>query len=163
MVRRSPMRHKSDGFSRQGVRRDLAPYRPVGSVAHGGGLTGAERRAASAEGKLCANNRATVGERPGTARRLGLAVPSSWDPSPRGRPNRPRSGGGAQCRVSAAPIWGLWVDMNHRARRAPVPPTPERLHARAMRYLERFATTSAHLRRVLLRRAMRDAAPWSST
>jgi regulatory protein len=38
-----------------------------------------------------------------------------------------------------------------------VPPTPERLHARALRYLERFATTSAHLRRVLLRRALRDA------
>ncbi len=40
---------------------------------------------------------------------------------------------------------------------APVPPTPERLHARALRYLERFATTGAHLRRVLLRRALRDA------
>ncbi|MEK0083180.1 regulatory protein RecX [Benzoatithermus flavus] len=42
-------------------------------------------------------------------------------------------------------------------RKAPVAPTPERLHARALRYLERFATTSAHLRRVLLRRALRDA------
>jgi regulatory protein len=40
---------------------------------------------------------------------------------------------------------------------APVPPTPERLHARALRYLERFGTTTAHLRRVLLRRALRDA------
>lgn len=37
------------------------------------------------------------------------------------------------------------------------PPTPERLHARALRYLERYATTAAHLRRVLLRRAARDA------
>ena len=46
----------------------------------------------------------------------------------------------------------------YRPRRVPVPPTPERLHARALRYLERFATTSAHLRRVLLRRAARDAA-----
>lgn len=44
-----------------------------------------------------------------------------------------------------------------RGRAAPVPPTPERLHARALRYLERFATTGAHLHRVLLRRAMRDA------
>lgn len=42
-------------------------------------------------------------------------------------------------------------------RKAPVPPTPERLHARALRYLERFSTTAAHLRRVLLRRALRDA------
>src|SRR4051794_41475388 len=50
------------------------------------------------------------------------------------------------------------VDVSHRPRRAPVPPTPERLQARAMRYLERFATTSAQLRRVLLRRAVRDAA-----
>jgi regulatory protein len=50
------------------------------------------------------------------------------------------------------------VEVSHRPRRAPVPPTPERLHARAMRYLERFATTGAHLRRVLLRRAVRDAA-----
>jgi regulatory protein len=41
--------------------------------------------------------------------------------------------------------------------RAPRPPTPERLHARALFYLERFATTAAHLRRVLLRRALRDA------
>lgn len=38
-----------------------------------------------------------------------------------------------------------------------MPPTPERLHARALRYLERFATTRAHLRRVLSRRALRDA------
>ena len=38
------------------------------------------------------------------------------------------------------------------------PPTPERLHRRALRYLERFATTATHLRRVLLRRALRDAA-----
>ena len=37
------------------------------------------------------------------------------------------------------------------------PPTPERLHARALRYLERYATTAAHLRRVLLRRAAREA------
>ena len=36
---------------------------------------------------------------------------------------------------------------------APVPPTPERLHARALRYLERYATTRAHLRRVLRVRA----------
>ena len=42
-------------------------------------------------------------------------------------------------------------------RRLPRPPTPERLHARALRYLERYATTAAHLRRVLLRRALRDA------
>ncbi|MFO1073355.1 MAG: RecX family transcriptional regulator [Geminicoccaceae bacterium] len=40
----------------------------------------------------------------------------------------------------------------------PRPPTPERLHRRALHYLERFATTGAHLRRVLLRRALRDAA-----
>jgi regulatory protein len=40
---------------------------------------------------------------------------------------------------------------------AVAPPTPERLHARALRYLERYATTAAHLRRVLLRRAARDA------
>src|SRR3954453_885097 len=63
----------------------------------------------------------------------------------------------AQIRIEG-PIWGMSVDVNHRARRVPVPPTPERLHARAMRYLERFATTGAHLRRVLLRRAARDAA-----
>jgi regulatory protein len=44
------------------------------------------------------------------------------------------------------------------SRRKPRPPTPERLHARALHYLERFATTGAHLRRVLLRRAVRDAA-----
>ncbi len=37
------------------------------------------------------------------------------------------------------------------------PPSPERLHARALRYLERYATTAAHLRRVLFRRAARDA------
>jgi regulatory protein len=43
------------------------------------------------------------------------------------------------------------------AKRAPRPPTRERLHARALHYLERFATTGAHLRRVLLRRALRDA------
>ena len=43
------------------------------------------------------------------------------------------------------------------SRRAPRPPTPERLHARALFYLQRFATTAAHLRRVLLRRALRDA------
>jgi regulatory protein len=42
-------------------------------------------------------------------------------------------------------------------RKEPRPPTPERLHARALFYLERFATTGAHLRRVLLRRALRDA------
>jgi regulatory protein len=42
-------------------------------------------------------------------------------------------------------------------KRVLLPPTPERLHARALRYLERFATTSTHLRRVLLRRALRDA------
>jgi regulatory protein len=43
------------------------------------------------------------------------------------------------------------------AKRVPRPPTRERLHARALYYLERFATTGAHLRRVLLRRALRDA------
>jgi regulatory protein len=43
-------------------------------------------------------------------------------------------------------------------RRPPRPPTPERLHARALFYLQRFATAAAHLRRVLLRRALRDAA-----
>ena len=42
-------------------------------------------------------------------------------------------------------------------RTPPRPPTRERLHARALRYLERFAATEAHLRRVLLRRALRDA------
>jgi regulatory protein len=42
-------------------------------------------------------------------------------------------------------------------RKTPLPPTPARLHARALRYLERFATTGAHLRRVLLRRALREA------
>lgn len=47
--------------------------------------------------------------------------------------------------------------MSRRGGAAPVPPTPERLHARALRYLERYATTRAHLRRVLLRRALRDA------
>src|SRR3954452_20119217 len=57
-----------------------------------------------------------------------------------------------------SPIRGKSVDVSHRPRRAPIPPTPERLHARAMRYLERFATTGAQLRRVLLRRALRDAA-----
>src|SRR4051794_4914134 len=62
----------------------------------------------------------------------------------------------AQIRIEG-PIWGMSVEVSHRPRRAPVAPTPERLHARAMRYLERFATTSAHLRRVLLRRALRDA------
>src|SRR3954453_1018199 len=56
------------------------------------------------------------------------------------------------------PIWGKSVDVSHRPGRVPVPPTRERLHARAMRYLERFATTGAHLRRVLLRRAIRGAA-----
>lgn len=44
-----------------------------------------------------------------------------------------------------------------RGGRPPRPPTPERLHRRALFYLERFATTAAHLRRVLLRRALRDA------
>src|SRR3954449_8553853 len=63
----------------------------------------------------------------------------------------------AQIRIEGS-IRGMSVDVSHRPRRAPVPPTPERLHARAMRYLERFATTSAQLRRVLLRRAVRDAA-----
>ena len=47
--------------------------------------------------------------------------------------------------------------MTRRASRPPLPPTPARLHERALRYLERFATTSAHLRKVLLRRAERDA------
>lgn len=42
-------------------------------------------------------------------------------------------------------------------RRLPRQPTPERLQARALRYLERYATTAAHLRRVLLRGALRDA------
>ena len=42
-------------------------------------------------------------------------------------------------------------------RRQPRPPTAGRLHARALHYLQRFATTAAHLRRVLLRRALRDA------
>ena len=44
-----------------------------------------------------------------------------------------------------------------RSRRPPRAPTAERLHARALHYLGRFATTAAHLRRVLLRRATRDA------
>jgi regulatory protein len=43
-------------------------------------------------------------------------------------------------------------------RQPPRPPTPERLQARALHYLERFATSRAHLRRVLLRRALREAA-----
>ena len=55
------------------------------------------------------------------------------------------------------------VDVSHRAQRAPVPPTPERLHARAMRYLERFATTGAHLRRVLLGGRRGTPPPWNST
>lgn len=46
---------------------------------------------------------------------------------------------------------------DRRPKRSPKPPTPERLHARALYYLERFVTTAAHLRRVLLRRALRDA------
>jgi len=37
-------------------------------------------------------------------------------------------------------------------------PTPERLRRRALHYLERFATSRAHLRTVLLRRATREAA-----
>ena len=47
-----------------------------------------------------------------------------------------------------------------KAGRAPGPraPTRARLEARALYYLERFSTTGAHLRRVLLRRALRDAA-----
>lgn len=44
-----------------------------------------------------------------------------------------------------------------RQRRPPRPPTAARLHARALHYLDRFATTAAHLRRVLMRRAARDA------
>lgn len=49
------------------------------------------------------------------------------------------------------------MSRGERRKAGPVPPTPERLQARALRYLERFATTRAHLRRVLLRRALRDA------
>lgn len=36
-------------------------------------------------------------------------------------------------------------------------PTPERLWARALFYLERYASTAANLRRMLLRRALREA------
>jgi regulatory protein len=42
--------------------------------------------------------------------------------------------------------------------RAARPVTPERLEAAAFRYLERFATSSANLRRVLARRVRRSAA-----
>ncbi|MDX6750937.1 RecX family transcriptional regulator [Geminicoccaceae bacterium 1502E] len=37
------------------------------------------------------------------------------------------------------------------------PPTAERLRRRALYYLERYATSRSHLRRVLLRRALREA------
>lgn len=43
-------------------------------------------------------------------------------------------------------------------RRPPKPPTPERLKRRALYYLERFASSRAHLGHVLGRRALRDAA-----
>ena len=42
--------------------------------------------------------------------------------------------------------------------RSPRRPTPERLHNRALAYLRRYATTGAHLRHVLLRRARPEAA-----
>lgn len=42
--------------------------------------------------------------------------------------------------------------------RLPPAPTLARLEARALHYLERFPTTEARLRQVLLRRALRDAA-----
>ncbi|MFZ1425383.1 MAG: RecX family transcriptional regulator [Geminicoccaceae bacterium] len=41
--------------------------------------------------------------------------------------------------------------------RLPLAPTRARLEARALYYLERFPTTAARLRQVLLRRALRDA------
>lgn len=41
--------------------------------------------------------------------------------------------------------------------RPPLAPTRARLEARALHYLERFPTTEARLRQVLLRRALRDA------
>jgi regulatory protein len=46
---------------------------------------------------------------------------------------------------------------SRRARPQPKPTTPERLHAGALFYLERFATSSANLRRVLMRRVNRSA------
>lgn len=44
-----------------------------------------------------------------------------------------------------------------RQRPQPKPITPERLHAGALFYLERFASSSANLRRVLMRRVNRSA------
>lgn len=44
-----------------------------------------------------------------------------------------------------------------RGRREPRRVTPQRLHNQALYYLQRFASSSANLRRVLLRRALRSA------
>jgi regulatory protein len=43
------------------------------------------------------------------------------------------------------------------AGRGPAPATPERLEAAALRYLERFAASSAHLRRLLIAKVRRSA------
>lgn len=53
----------------------------------------------------------------------------------------------------------IWSSLRSRQTRGakPRPPTAERLRRRALFYLERYATTRGHLRRVLLRRALREA------
>ena len=50
------------------------------------------------------------------------------------------------------------VDPRPRRRRAPKPITPSYLENAALHYLERFASSSAHLKRVLMRKVMRAAA-----
>jgi regulatory protein len=46
---------------------------------------------------------------------------------------------------------------SRRPRKGPKPATPERLDKAALTYLERYASSAAHLRRVLLRRVDRSA------
>jgi regulatory protein len=57
----------------------------------------------------------------------------------------------------AAPSRTEAADGRRQARKPPKPATPERLHKAALHYLERYASSAANLRRVLLRRVERSA------